>query len=410
MKKLLAALFFASAAFANDVHVVPLGPTTTTPIEVHYRSICQAVGGHSVTREGSLIRITALDPHCIIVLPIPMIEKVQLPEVLPAGEYRVEVRLEGDTQNFASTRFVVRNGAPVPFEVHPSAVPVSGSAVPVRIDGIECGTENCTDLTVRVDGQVVEHEPGDLGGISFLAPPHQKGLVDVTVQKSDFVSVSPGALYYFDGPEPSVFETILFPVLFSSAGAHGSQWVSEALMSNPRPWYVYTADGETFVPREIKRASDGHPRGLLLRLPRAEAPDFAFALRVRDVARQAEGLGTQVPVVRERDFVHGDTIHLLDVPLDPRYRVKVRIYMIEPAMSPTGGFVAIPRGDARLRIPFNFTRSSENEPYYAEVDLPLGVIGERVKVDVEMPLDAIGWAFASITNNETQEVTIVAPY
>ena len=410
MKKLLAALLFTSAAFASDIHVVPLGPTTTTPIEVHYRSICQAVGGHSVTREGSLIRITALDPHCIIVLPIPTVEKVQLPEPLPVGEYRVEVRLEGDTQNFASTEFVVRNGGPVPFEVHPSAVPFGGSQIPVRIDGVTCGTEDCSDIIVRVDGQIVEHQAGDFGAVWFIAPPHEPGLVDVTVQKSDFISPSPGALYYFDGPDPSVFETILFPVLFSSAGAHGSQWVSEARMSNPRPWYVHTADGEVFQPRQIKQASDGHPHGLLLRVPRAEAPDFAFALRVRDVARQAEGLGTHVPVVRERDFVHGDTIRLLDVPLDPRYRVKVRIYMIEPAMLPTGGFVAIPRGDALLRIPFNFTRASETEPYYAEVDLPLGVIDERIKVEVEMPLDAIGWAFASITNNETQEVTIVAPY
>jgi hypothetical protein len=116
--------------------------------------------------------------------------------------------------------------------------------------------------------------------------------------------------------------------------------------------------------------------------------------------------------VRERDFVHGSNIHLLDVPLDPRYRVKVRIYMVEPVLAPsTGGTVRIRRGTEVLELPFTLTHRQvfAIEPYYAEVDLPQGVAGERVNLDVSMPLDAIGWAFAAVTNNETQQVTIVAP-
>jgi hypothetical protein len=419
----LCTLLFASAVQAAQAHVAPLGPTSVTPVEVHYVSPCLA-RGHSVTRDGSLIRVTALDPQCVQVLPIPFVDEVQLPELLPPGEYSVEVRLEGSAEVVAGTEFVVRNGGPQPFEVHPFAV---SEGVPVRMTGVTCDEADCSDITVRAGGEPVESltVDGD-GAIWFTLPQLDQGLADVTVEKSDFISISPTALYVSHHPEEEldVYERILFPVLFDADGAFGSKWRSEATVSNPRPWYVWNYTtfgpepciegdcGRTIPPKDFVKHGGGYPRGKLLWVPRPEAPDLALALRVRDVSRQAEGFGTQVPVVREKDMVHGSLIQLLDVPLDPRYRVKVRIYMIDPVLAPfLGGAVTIPRGDTRLDLPFTLTRQdARNEPYYAEVDLPQGAVGERVRVEIRLPLDAIGWAFASVTNNETQQVTIVAPY
>lgn len=420
----LATLFAAATLAADGTHVIPFAPTTATPIEVHYLSNCVA-REHSIRRDGGLIFITALDPQCPAVLPIPVVEKVKLPEVLPIGEYHVSIYQEHEPFSLTGTDFVVRNGGTKPFELHPSAMD-GGAQLPVSMTGVACDQADCSDVTVRVDGQPVAITVASDGAIVFTAPDHEDGLADVTVQKADFVMLSPGALYYHSHVrDRGVSEPILFPVLFSADGAFGSKWRTEATVSNPAPWTVY-ADytlhnigpciqdcDPPFEPKSIERFHDGYPRGTVMFAPRSEAGQLALSLRIRDISREEQGYGTEVPVVREHDFIHGENIHLLDVPLDPRYRVKVRIYMIEPVLPPAlGGSVRLRRGNAVLSVPFTFSENKDGlviQPYYAEVDLPQGSIGERSNVEVFMPLDATGWAFATVTNNETQQVTIVAP-
>ncbi|HET8772419.1 MAG TPA: hypothetical protein VFP80_01460 [Thermoanaerobaculia bacterium] len=419
-----ATLLAASTLAADGTHVFPFAPTTATPIEVHYLTGCVA-REHSIRRDGGDVIITALDPQCPAVLPIPLVEKVKLPEVLPVGEYRVSIYQEHEPFFLTGTDFVVRNGGAKPFELHPSSLYV-GDAVPVHMTGVACDQADCSDITVRVDGQAVAIAVAGDGAIVFTPPNRGQGLADVTVQKADFVMVSPGALYYhLDGRDRSAFEPILFPVLFSADGAFGSKWRTEATVSNPAPWTVYAnytlhnigpcvlPCDPPLAPKSIERFHDGYPRGTVMFAPRSEAGQLALSLRIRDVSREEQGYGTEIPVVREHDFIHGQNIHLLDVPLDPRYRVKVRVYMIEPVLPPAlGGEVRLRRGNAILSVPFTFSNGRDGlviEPHYAEVDLPLGSIGERVNVEVFMPLDATGWAFATVTNNETQQVTIVAP-
>jgi hypothetical protein len=417
-------LLVASTLAADGTHVFPFAPTTATPIEVHYLSGCVA-REHSVQRDGGEILITALDSQCPNVLPIPIVEKVKLPEVLPPGVYHVSIYQEHQPFFLTGTDFVVRYAGPKPFELHPSAMDPNDE-LPVRMSGVTCDEADCSDITVRVDGQPVAITVANDGAIVFTAPHHEVGLADVTVQKTDFVEISPGALYYYDGNrDRSAFEPILFPVLFSADGAFGSRWRAEATVSNPAPWTVhadYTLHNigpcvedcdPPFEPKSIERFHDGYPRGTVMWAPRSEADQLALSLRIRDVSREEQGYGTEIPVVREHDFIHGRNIRLLDVPLDPRYRVKVRVYMIKPVLAPSlGGAVRLRRGDTVLNLPFTFSAGRDGlviEPHYAEVDLPQGAVGERVNVEVVMPLDATGWAFATVTNNETQQVTIVAP-
>jgi len=424
VRSLFAALLFATAALADGAaHIFPLGPTTATPVEVHYVSPCHARGGHSVTRNGESIVITALDPQCVQVLPIPIVEKVKLPETLPAGLYRLEIRA-GDLQELIY--FVVRNAGPVPFEVHPF---VADAGTRVRLSGITCATTDCSDITVRVGTHEIETLAGDgYGGITFEMPRIDEELVDVSVQKGDFVSVSPAAIYVPWNRYGSAFEQILVPVFFDANGANGSKWRSVLTIANPRPWFLPLHSGylskllpcdgsdvscnRVLTPKQFKQYSGNSRQGMVLEVSRPEARDLAMSLRIRDVSRQSEGYGTEVPVVREEEFIHGDDIRLLDVPLGPGYRVKVRIYMIDPVLAPAlNGRVTVRRGDERLDLPFTLTRqaSAWDPPYYAEVDLPQPVEGGRGIVEIQMPIEAFGWAFATVTNNETQQVTIVSP-
>ena len=425
---LLLALSLSLFAFADDqdgVHVMPFGPTTRTPVDVHIPMIC-GISGETVSRVGDVFKITLLDPACVITIPIPYIHTVRLP-MLETGEYRVEVFLEGQDNVHGSTDFVVRNAATQkPFEIHPFAVPSCGGDLRLRMTGVSCGA-TCNDVKVIVGGvEATGLEQTTDGALWFEAPAHPPGLVEVQVVLGDAIAVLPGALYYFDDAERSVFERILFPVVFATDGANGSRWRSEATLSNPRPWYVEKANtlspllpclvypcGERLAPGEIVSYGDGYPRGFVLQAPRPEAPDLAFSLRIRDVSRQAEGLGTQIPVVREKDFTHGTGVTLVDVPVDPRYRVKLRVYMIDPLPAfPQNGLLRLRNTVTRATT---FTRSFElqpggrNEPYYAEIDLPAGAANERVNVHLTMPLDATAWAFATVTNNATQQVTIVTP-
>lgn len=384
MMRVLPLLLAATFAFGENAHVHPLGPTTETPIEVHFLMPCAALS-QSITRDGALIRIVMLDVVCPpISALIPLSHYVSLPERLPPGQYHLEVREYWSEQFIASTDFVVRNAAPAPFEIHPSAVPTSVLSLPMRIDGIVCPTADCAGFTVRIGDTVVSSlRRGNDGAIWFDAPQrYARGLVDVSVQYDDVVLLAPAAVYYFDHADPSIFEPVLFPVLFSADGAYGSKWVSEAVVSNPKPWYVQSFN-ERFAPNELQRLADGYPRGLALQVPRNEAPDLAFSLRVRDTSRQAEGWGTRVPVVREKDLFHDAYVTLLDVPVDPKYRVKVRVYAFGAFYQP--------------------------DPYYREFDVPAGAADERSTINVQLPEGSYGWAFATVTNNETQQVTIVTP-
>lgn len=412
-----------SLSAQHSAHVFPFGPTTRTPIEVHYLSSCTA-RTHSVARTGSDITITAIDRQCPAVLPIPVVEKVRLPELLPAGVYEVVLEFEGEPRyGELIARFAVRYGGPQPFELHPSAV--EGRS-PVRLSGFPCEQADCSGVTVRVAGEPVAISVAGDGAIWFAAPDRDWGLADVTVQQGSSVTTAPAGLYsYWDSRDRSVYTPILFPVILRGPGAFGSQWRSEATVSNPAPWTVdadYTLHNigpcagpcdPPFQPKSIQRFHDGYPRGTVMWAPRSEAEQLTLALRVRDASRQKEGFGTEIPIVRERDFFHGENIRLLDVPLDPRYRVKVRVYMIEPVLAPAlNGMVRWRTGDMVLHAPFTLTRGDSGfsiEPYYAEVDLPAGAVGQRVNLEVMMPLDATGWAFATVTNNETHQVTIVAP-
>ncbi|HEX8617376.1 MAG TPA: hypothetical protein VF911_07310 [Thermoanaerobaculia bacterium] len=141
--------------------------------------------------------------------------------------------------------------------------------------------------------------------------------------------------------------------------------------------------------------------------------------RVWDLARETATAGSEVPIVREREFT-SSTIALLGIPVAAHYRHNVRIYDFDGR---DGARVAIrlyandetsPRAAVvrTLGVASAATATPAQlpvHPAYLELDpaslAPLAGVN-TMRVEIE-PLDQ-GlrlWSFISVTNNETHHVT-----
>lgn len=373
------------------ITVIPPGPTSADRIVIRASVWCNPVGA-TVTVVDRVIEVDFqwqgmcgsppfLDPYT-----------AEVPGILEAGEYVIEVP-DGSGGTLRET-LVVREAAPRPYEVHPST-PTTQGGVELRL--------------VDANGTVVA---------SQTAPELPIGLHDVQIGEIEVEN----AVYAWDksvAPNASVFERILIPVLFDAPGANGSEWRSELTIVNTRPWFIQPYNFSRIAPNQVQRITDKkYPQGVAFMAPREETGDLAFSLRIRDVSRVAEGFGTNIPVVRERDMYTNVLVPLPDVPLDPRYRVKVRVYAFDAYASnlvPGASLTLVDAFGARTHLHKELTESCHTAachaitPLFAEFDLAPGREGERVDLYVQSVPDARVWAFATVTNNDTQQVTIVTP-
>jgi hypothetical protein len=431
---LLLLVLFTVSAIADEprLWMMPVAPTVDTPITFFYSASCESI--EEVTRSGSVITLHITDGPCSPPRVDPLV--IPLPEkTLPAGEYQVDVVLEnGPAPPIVreSLSFVVRpDESDAPIRIRPSTALTIGGAL-VRLypqaDEAFCPNGECT---IRVDGVAVEKSQDPAGGLVFVAPAHAAGFADVSIANVNTTFTAPKALYYFapgSAPLPSLFERVLFPILFDTPGANGSEWRTETTIANPNPFTVDNYNdvqplvcatfpcGERLGPRSFVEFNGGEfPHGIALLVPRAEAPLLSFQSRVRDVSLADDTLGSEIPVVRERDMVRGVAASLLDVPLDPRYRAKLRIYRFAEGDSQTAGAEVriVPHGAQPAStefVPLHRTCTScQATPFYAEVDLRSEAdLHANIYVRTDRNARALTWAFVSITNNKTQQVTIIS--
>ena len=245
---------------------------------------------------------------------------------------------------------------------------------------------------------------------------------------------------------------VLLPVYFEEPvpGAFGSQWKTVMAVHNPTarefviswcpanplavcpavlPALAQLSPGETqtelpdFAQAELNL--HGGPRLLYIRGtgPGTETPSqLSFQLRALDVSRLETNAGTEVPVVRQEQF-RTATTSLLNVPVEPNFRLTLRIYETK-----------LPRADFRVRVydqlsnfplgnnvisvayRFNAGDLEMFEPPHAQLGditslvLPIVNLPPRLRVQIE-PLTPGSefWGFVSITNNDTQHLTLVTP-
>lgn len=245
------------------------------------------------------------------------------------------------------------------------------------------------------------------------------------------------------------YETVLVPVfsIVPVPGAFGSMWSTELWLRNSGQdpvdvqWYDYncilatcaptppTPPNITFRPR-IGTSPPGL-RGTLMFVERRLAADVSFGLRSRDLSRQAQTAGTEIPVVREGKFTSGVVV-LPDVPVGGNFRQVVRIYGLDPTragsvvvrvygINPAARIPQDPAivpdrllGQTVVRLQVAGPAHFPTYPSFAEIgnltDVASFAGEERVLIHVEPLEEAFKiWAFASVVHNETQHLTVISP-
>ncbi|HWS71992.1 MAG TPA: IPT/TIG domain-containing protein, partial [Thermoanaerobaculia bacterium] len=345
---LVLSLFLSTAAVAQQgtVRFDPPDPTSRTQViaHIHLPSATCAIGSASVTRVGQFIGIvlessTLCNP--INVAPSGADFDVEL-GVVPPGVYHVSITPPTILLSLAEATLIVRDANP-PFEVQPNALPAPEE--PVHLVGhslVSCLSGiACEHIDVRIGDTLAEVISANPTEIVVRVPPTlPPGTYDVTIARTTSVLRATAALH-IGPPDEGFYERVLLPVFFSGPGAFGSDWRTSATLYNgasfpwsvPQPTIFTTACFPECDVRPQSRASviasgPSFPAGVVEWAPRQSAAVSDFGLRVIDVSRSAQDLGTEVPVVREDDL-YDRTFQLLEVPSDSRYRATLRLYDLD---------------------------------------------------------------------------------
>lgn len=221
-------------------------------------------------------------------------------------------------------------------------------------------------------------------------------------------------------------ERFLLPVTGSGIpGAYGSIWSTELALKNQGSKVIRVSPELScqtlclgFTPIA---STDGVFRTLLYdRIPQppggvlvVDDPEGLFMnLRVRDESRTASSMGVEIPIIPEAGF-STLPLTLLNIPGNPRFRQTLRIYTM--AMRPSPFRVRLfdehrnPIGEQTVTL----TVGDEllYKPSGSQIDLRPFVpqLDQRYYAVIE-PLEPVAfWTFISVTNNDTQEVTIITP-
>jgi hypothetical protein len=233
-------------------------------------------------------------------------------------------------------------------------------------------------------------------------------------------------------------ERLLVPVLHHGApGRFGSLWVGSLLAGNRAdvPVFFSTGFGISSLPGGgLVRIQPGATvpvfgsvtlGGQIFAVEKEYADDVHLSLRIADVNRRPVNQGTEIPIVREQDW-KTEPVELLDIPTDVLVRQTLRIYEPEGTnrtgvrvafhplfgtQPPIAEVVLEPRGGSEMTLSPWFS----GVPAFVEIpDLiaafPQLAIQERIRIRIEPLTPGMRyWAFVTITDNATQQVTVVTP-
>jgi hypothetical protein len=332
------------------------------------------------------------------------------------------------------------DGTPVITSFEPHSAPSNGGWE-ITIHGsnfIGCTPDARICPHVDVGGRPLRVTGADDLTIIGILPSHPAGAASITVTNGDGLYNTASDLFTYVYPQPDpYFEIILFPIARQPfAGEYGASWKNTNLAFNDSDEYVSIdstcqVDPCPFI--GIRPHSAGEPVGFihapydstdggLLHLNRTLSGQVHFDSRIEDLSRASLTAGTEIPVIREADLLTG-VAELLDVPLDPRFRQTLRIY--EPIFG-GGSQVAVSFYDmetgillARQELTFPFPPESDLQPDdlgYLQISdfhgrFPSLALTRRLRIEVVPLTEGLRyWTFVSITNNETQHVTLVTPH
>ncbi len=427
MRTLLAALvlcaFSATAGAETDVYFSPRNVVAPGTIQVSAlgfdaRAGCSDHRFSAVEIERKTIRVR-LQPGQVCVSPSPFGGRAAVPLHEPG---RYEVQIVTQTGEILATRLLtVRDAAPS-FSAEPDVGLAEGGEV-VHLTGYgigECSSQvECDALEVRFGDRkaVVLSKVKDR---IIVVVPAGNGPTDITIRSGPRTHSATNAFYYLDRSaeaDPAFFRRVLFPVLYSGPGAYDSKWSSEAAVENLGSAPVHFPSPRlfgSFLPPGVTRTvHDGQfPDGVIVLEPRNAR--VSHGLLARDLTRQASAAGTEIPVVPEEQFFQRP-FSILNVPSASRYRLGLRFYGFEPF-------------EMNLRVgPMDSKENASIPLIYSATDAESGMhsgfiidllarfpqfVGRgplRVMIYLDSSYAGPGWAFVTVTSNDTQHVTVISP-
>ena len=284
---------------------------------------------------------------------------------------------------------------------------------------------------------------------AFFSNDFPPGPADIELRMPGMTIQAPGGVTFVSDAD---YETILLPHTpgVSIPGANGSNWRVEMLLRNDSPYslrfdlpmYPFTLISPPppdwfLVPARTTASvsiwSDSGPARV--RVPKIAAKDVIFETRFYDQARLGTNFGTRVPAVRQQELRRGSTT-IPGVPVNTGFRSTVRVFspdgashdfrvsvLTHPVLA-TAPWSVPPLRPVLSKLLATYVVHAEATDFdveskgrgpwstpHASLALPDFPDNARVQVQIEVvdAADAPYWAYVSVTNNETQQVTLLTP-
>jgi hypothetical protein len=277
-----------------------------------------------------------------------------------------------------------------------------------------------------------------------VTPAHPAGTVDVRVIPPGQEGVVVNDAFTFEAGAESGYEKVLLPVYFEGEipGAYGSLWRTDFRIRNDGgsdvqlapfecppggacgavfPFTYALAPGKALHnPENLDTNRRTNPSQILY-VADSNTPRISMSLRVADVSRATRNAGTDLPVIRESELLTRTT-QFFDVPMDAQnFRVLLRVYDLTYAEAEYSvrlyaeDDLAEPVYGTTLKAVTSLPGPFRNEAAYAQFDVTdllklRRAWPDAVRIEV-VPREPGSryWGFVSITNNDTQLVTLVTP-
>lgn len=456
MPKSLLLLLLAFPA-AAQITIQPAAPKAGEPVTItinsSWRDSCvPELERVNLPGRATIIAMYRIKASACLSVVSPFTSAIALPGLSP-GDYRVETRLvEPD-----GVKPLLKNPIELKVAENPAlrlarpVAPSMGGTSGGLIVSIPCPAASCVGAKVWFGGKESPRAETANDLLLAMVPPASSaaGLVDVIVRIGGDEWIRPGGFQYVS---PAEYETILLPSQTNREipGAFGSLWKIDHKVHNGNAiplragidflHYTNCTPGCVIAPDSVSAggvapipttATGSHSPNWLMHVRREMADALSFSMRVRDLSKQGEDWGAEIPVVRSRDFKYA--VQLVDVPLQARFRQTLRVYALPQGLTccgpasvrfyswastllfeTTAQLTPMPYAIGGFETPSLGSPDFPVQPEGFEID-SLGSIPElagndSVRIEITTPSLRRLWAYVAVTNNETQHVTIVSPH